>query len=118
GFTSVGNPYPSNIYVGTPSEPNSLYGNNPTVIGTLYFWNNPPRSLNDNGTPENEDDDYWEYTGTKYQTCTSGGCTKDGGDFISVGQGFIVRTLETAPTESQVTFTNSMRVNDATYFFK
>jgi len=108
GFTSVGNPYPSNIRVtGDPS----LYSENAAVIDVLFFWNNPPREYN-------EETETWEYTGTKYVTCSTGGCTKPGGDFISVGQGFIVRTLEAAPTESQVTFTNSMRVNDATEFLK
>ena len=108
GFTSIGNPYPSNIRA---IGENSLYSNNSSVVDVLYFWNNPEREFN-------ETTETWEYVGTKYVTCSTGGCTKPGGDFISVGQGFIVRTLPNAPENSQVTFTNSMRVNNATTFLK
>lgn len=108
GFTSVGNPYPSNIMV---TGTNSLYDLNSSVIDVLFFWNNPERVWN-------ETTETWEYTGTKYVTCTTGGCTKPGGDFVSTGQGFIVRTLPAAPENSQVSFSNAMRVNDATVFLK
>jgi len=94
-YTSIGNPYPSNISV------NSLVSAN-TDIATLYFWNN------------NHGD------GNNYATCTNGvGCTaaSGGGDVpngtIAVGQGFIVGT-----SSSSVSFNNDMRVDDNGSFFK
>src|SRR5690606_204304 len=58
GFTSVGNPYPSNI------DPAALMAANGS-IGTIYFWNNPERVLV-------EAPDTYGYTGTKYVTYSAG----------------------------------------------
>lgn len=94
-YTSIGNPYPSNI------DLSLLIAANPG-ISTLYFWNN-----NHNA-------------GNNYASCTSGvGCVAatGGGSVpngtISAGQGFIVETSETS-----VNFDNSMRVADEAEFFK
>lgn len=99
-YTSVGNPYPSNI------DPELLLAGN-TDIQTLYFWNNPERIDNGDGT--------WSYTGTKYITFTGAGFSDPSydGNSITVGQGFIVES-----TGSSVNFTNEMRVADAGEFFK
>ena len=94
-YTSIGNPYPSNIRL------NDLYVANPD-INAVYFWNNT------------------QSTGNNYATCTNGmGCvaaagggnTPDG--IITTGQGFIVHT-----DANSVSFDNSMRVNDSGIFFK
>ncbi|SMC93325.1 T9SS sorting signal type C domain-containing protein, partial [Moheibacter sediminis] len=93
-YTSVGNPYPSNI----DSE---LFMSANGSVSTLYFWNNTGQA------------------GMNYATYTTlGGSPAGGGsetptDFISVGQGFLVES-----SSSSVTFNNEMRVSDATIFFK
>lgn len=94
-YTSIGNPYPSNISI------NTLYAAN-TGINTLYLWNNNYSS------------------GNNYATCTNGmGCTAatGGGNtpngVITVGQGFIVHT-----DDASVAFNNSMRVGSNGIFFK
>src|SRR5690606_26720617 len=94
-YTSIGNPYPSNITV------SALYAANPD-ISTLYLWNNN------------------HSTGNNYATCTNGvGCTAAAGGgntpngVITVGQGFIVHT-----TATSVAFNNAMRVENGGIFFK
>ncbi|WP_396185856.1 reprolysin-like metallopeptidase [Flavobacterium sp.] len=100
GYNAVGNPYPSTI-----SIDNFISGNTGNINGTLYFW----RKRN-NATPPP----------TSYSTCTSAGCTVLNShtypnvDYISIGQGFLVKA-----TTTTLNFTNSMRVADNTnQFFK
>ena len=99
GYNAVGNPYPSTISIA-----NFISGNIDNIDGTLYFW----RKRNDASNQ------------TSYSTCTSAGCTINNShiyansDFISVGQGFIVKA-----TSTTLNFTNSMRVaNNQNQFFK
>lgn len=99
GLNAVGNPYPSTI-----SIDNFISGNSGNINGTLYFW----RKRNDATNL------------TSYSTCTSVGCTVNNvhsyanSDFISVGQGFIVKA-----TSTTLNFTNSMRLaNNQNQFFK
>ncbi|MFA7686819.1 MAG: choice-of-anchor Q domain-containing protein [Moheibacter sp.] len=101
GFTSVGNPYPSNI------DPQKLLTGN-SGVSNLFFWNNPQRIYN----AETEN---WGYTGTRYVAYSSLGFNNPDyeGKSISVGQGFIVYT-----TGSSVHFDNSMRASDDATFFK
>src|SRR5690606_26368400 len=100
-YTSIGNPYPSNI------DANLLMSTN--GISTLYFWVNTP--IVDG-----------EYVGNNYATYNLTGGVSNTGEIdgtgvpsgtIAVGQGFIVQT----PFIS-VSFNNSMRVSDAAEFFK
>ncbi len=100
GYNAVGNPYPSTI-----SIDNFISGNTGNIDGTLYFW----RKRNDISPPP-----------TSYSTCTSAGCTVLNShiypnvDFISVGQGFLVKA-----TSTTLNFNNSMRVaNNQNQFFK
>lgn len=100
GFNAVGNPYPSTI-----SIDNFISGNTGNINGTLYFW----RKRNNITPPP-----------TSYSTCTSAGCTVLNShtypnvDFISVGQGFLVKA-----TTTTLNFTNTMRVaNNTNQFFK
>ena len=101
-FYAVGNPYPSNI------KADSFINGNSTG-GTLYFW----RKTN-------------AAAGTAYATYTLlGGVGTDAGNgglglpngIIAPCQGFIVKTDVAATT---LTFTNAMRLQNATYgaFFK
>ena len=93
-YTSIGNPYPSNI------EAYYFIYTNPEV-STLYFWNN------------NHD------AGNNYATCTLGNCVAASGGgnlpngIISAGQGFIVATSGTS-----VNFNNLMRTDDTAVFSK
>lgn len=93
-YTSIGNPYPSNINADLLMSAN-------TGISTIYYWNNTGSA------------------GNNYATYTSLGGTAAGGgsaipnEFISVGQGFIVAT-----TDASVNFNNTMRVGNPANFFK
>ncbi|WP_026704644.1 T9SS type A sorting domain-containing protein [Flavobacterium soli] len=99
-FTSIGNPYPSTI------DALELFDANPS-LGALYFWTN---------TYAAEDGDY---TQNNYATYTIAGGTAvneegvEPTNHIAVGQGFIAYNDTT-----QVTFTNAMRVNNTTNFFR
>jgi hypothetical protein len=88
-YNGVGNPYPSTI------NADDFIANNATD-GTLYFWRKK------NGA-----------AGSAYATyTTAGGVANSGGiapnGTIQIGQGFIVKTLGTS-----VTFTNIMRTNNS-----
>jgi len=93
-YTSIGNPYPSNI------DADDFISSNPEV-STLYFWNNNHSA------------------GNSYATCTYGNCVAAAGGgntpngFISTGQGFIVAT-----TGTSVNFDNSMRTENNATFIK
>ncbi len=94
-YTSVGNPYASNI------EADAFLAANSNVAA-LYFWNNTG------------------VAGANYSTCTLGNCVAASGGgvtpngFITVGQGFLVETT----AGSTVSFDNSMRVSNAGVFSK
>jgi len=101
GFTSLGNPYPSNL------DPEKLLSSN-TGLSNLFFWNNPERIYN-------EDTQSWGYTGSRYVAYSSLGFNNPAyeGKSISVGQGFIAYT-----SGSSVSFDNSMRTSAEESFFK
>jgi hypothetical protein len=99
GFNAVGNPYPSTLNID-----NFINGNTGNINGTLYFW----RKRNDATNL------------TSYSTCTTAGCSLINShlytnqDYISIGQGFIVKA-----TSTTLNFNNSMRIaNTTNQFFK
>lgn len=103
-YTSVGNPYPSNL------DAYSFMVANPGV-STLYFWVNT--SLNEGS-----------YTGNNYASFNLTGGTSNTGStlpgaegvptgIISVGQGFIVGS-----SAASVSFDNTMRTSSPGEFFK
>jgi len=103
-YTSIGNPYPSNI------NADLLMGAN-DGISALYFWVNTPLESG-------------EYVGNNYASYNFLGGTSNTGSsmpgadgvpngIISVGQGFIVET-----TDDSVSFDNTMRTSNPTEFFK
>lgn len=103
-YTSVGNPYPSNI------DADLFLLENPNVF-SMYFWTNYNPF------------DGSEYTGNNYATYTFMGGTGTSGPennealvpngVISVGQGFIVFNAA-----NSVSFNNDMRINASSLFFK
>jgi hypothetical protein len=102
-YNLVGNPYPSVINV-----QDFLSVNRGLIGGTLYFW----RKVNAAG-------------GTAYATRTNLGGTatpssETPNEFIQIGQGFIVQSLNTGTTVIPNFFTNLMRVPNpnSTQFFK
>ncbi len=101
GFTSVGNPYPSNI------DPQEFLTANPGV-SNLFFWNNPQRVYN-------AEAESWGYAGSRYVAYSSLGFNNPAyeGKSISTAQGFIVYA-----SVSSIYFDNSMRTSDHATFFK
>ena len=102
-YNLVGNPYPSVINVQY-----FLSVNNGLIGGTLYFW----RKVNAAG-------------GTAYATRTNLGGTatpssETPNEFIQIGQGFIVQSLNIGTTVIPNFFTNLMRIPNpnSTQFFK
>ncbi len=100
-FNAIGNPYPSAI-----SLDSFITNNSNAIEGTLWFW----RKFN-------EDNNL-----VSYSTCTTVGCTTNNNatyidsDFISVGQGFIVKAKV---GQSNLNFTNAMRSSgNVNQFFK
>lgn len=91
GFNAIGNPFPSVI-----SLDDFINDNNTAIEGTLWFW----RKFN-------EDNNL-----TSYTACTTVGCTTNNNatyidsDFISVGQGFIVKAKS---GQTNLNFTSTMR---------
>ena len=88
-FNAVGNPYPSAMNIDAFISQNAA-----NIEGTLWFW----RKTNDGDNA------------ISYSTCTTVGCSLPNGNtysndnYISVGQGFLVKA-----TGSAVNFNNSMR---------
>jgi len=101
GYNLVGNPYPSTLNI------DSFLSANDNIDGTLWFWRKSNNYLNT----------------TSYTTCTIAGITSfangasySNDNFISVGQGFIVKAK---PGMTTLNFTNSMRIaNNENQFFK
>ena len=100
-INATGNPYPSAI-----SLDSFINENSNAIEGTLWFW----RKFNDDNNL------------VSYSTCTIIGCTANNNatysdtDFISVGQGFMVKAKE---GQTILNFTNSMRSNgNVDQFFK
>jgi len=92
GYNAVGNPYPSSLDMDA-----FITGNSAAIEGTLWFW----RKTND------------ATNAVSYSTCSTVGCTLENGhnyineNYISVGQGFIVKAKA---GQSSVAFNNnSMR---------
>ncbi|WP_396145117.1 hypothetical protein [Flavobacterium sp.] len=92
-FNAVGNPYPSTLLMN-----NFINGNSSSIEGTLWFW----RKINDNNNL------------VSYSTCTTLGCTLNNNaiytdsNFISIGQGFLVKAKTGQTT---LNYNNSMRSN-------
>ena len=103
----LGNPYPSAISL------NDFVLANPAIDGTLYFWQHltPATSAIDNPFYNGY---IYNYSDSEYLAANSLGSTPPGfNDYIAAGQGFFALMLDSAPTSSNVTFSNTMRGNFA-----
>ncbi|WP_407557387.1 T9SS type A sorting domain-containing protein [Winogradskyella sp. 4-2091] len=103
----LGNPYPSAISL------KDFVDANPAIDGTLYFWQHSTPVSSSIDTPFYEGYAY-NYSDTDYLAANSLGSTPPGfNDYIASGQGFFALMLDSAPTNSNVTFSNTMRGNYA-----
>ncbi|MDB4655973.1 HYR domain-containing protein [Flavobacteriales bacterium] len=103
-YNLVGNPYPSAISAA------QFVSDNPNIDGTIAFWDD---DLTGGSGYNRSDYAYWNGTGG---LGTGAGINGAPTDFISSGQGFIVRALN--PSTS-VNFSNAQRVSGSnTQFFR
>ncbi|SMC34531.1 M36 family metallopeptidase [Moheibacter sediminis] len=102
-YTSVGNPYPSNI------DADVFLAQN-LEVETLYFWTNTSPAT-ETGYEQNN---YAYYTLMGGTDANGDGTSEIPNGIISIGQGFIVKTNNA----STVNFNNSMRISGAAPFFK
>jgi hypothetical protein len=110
GYNLVGNPYPS------PIDAVSFVSGNPAINGNLYFYAHT-LSLGATGLyPEGTNYAVWNSLGSTASTQgTSGVPALVPNGIIQVGQGFIVRAINSGA----INFTNSMRVgNTENQFFR
>src|SRR5690606_11295033 len=113
-FTSIGNPYPSNLKLGNdPAHTgNDTFLNANPEVAAIYFWTNTYEADGNGG-----------YVGNNWAVYTFLGGTSAGMGsqgvtplpYVAPGQGFIIRSTGTADT---VGFNNSMRTSAETVFFK
>ena len=97
-FALVGNPYPSSI------SSVAFIADNPTLTGTLYFWNHST-ATNYSQTNGNTSADYAHWTSLG---STSGNSSEQPNDYIGSCQGFFVQAGNTGTP--QIVFNNSQRV--------
>lgn len=100
-YTSIGNPYPSNI------DANELFYQNPGLTN-IYFWTNSSPT-DENGYYTQNNYAYYNLSGGVAANANSLTPTR----MITVGQGFIVSS-----TTSQIQLNNGMRTNDNGLFLK
>lgn len=97
-FALVGNPYPSSI------SSVAFIADNPTLTGTLYFWNHST-ATNYSQTNGNTPADYAHWTALG---STSGNSSEPPNDYIGSCQGFFVQAGNAGTP--QIIFNNSQRV--------
>lgn len=99
----LGNPYPSAISL------QDFVAANSDIDGTLYFWQHltPATSAIDNPFYNGY---VYNYSDSEYLAANSLGSTPPGfNDYIASGQGFFALMLDSAPSNSSVSFSNTMR---------
>ncbi len=109
----MGNPYPSSISI------DDFVRANPDIDGTLYFWTYLNSASSESNVPFYGDYRY-NYDASDYASANPFGSVPHGfNDYIASGQAFFALMLDTAPTTSNVTFSNTMRnstyANDGFY---
>jgi hypothetical protein len=106
GWNLVGNPYPS------PIDADAFVGDNPSIYGSLYFFDSDTSGGNDYNT-----NDYGVYnTITTDTAATGGGSVGIPNGIIAVGQAFFVKKLSSG--SSALSFKNTHRThNSSTQFF-
>lgn len=114
GYNLVGNPYPSNISF------DKLYdGNSALIYKTAWFWTNNKIYTPQQMGSQYEGNNYAIYNATggnsAAYTVSTGSTYSEG--FIKVGQAFIVQNKQQENSNSDLIFTNDMRVSDPGQFF-
>ena len=112
GFNMIGNPYPSNL------DFDALYDQNSSLIyGTAYFWTNQEYIAGQQGS-EYEGSNYAIYnrSGGVPAAYQNGVSSPIPTQYIKVGQGFIVQTMNGANNQP-LQFNNSMRSDNSSSVF-
>lgn len=112
GYNMVGNPYPSNL------DFDVLFAANSTKIeGVAYCWTNNDDQIISQQSNGYTGNNYAIYNGTGGMSATYFGYNnKKPNGYISVGQGFIVKT-KAAGKNQPLIFNNTMRTGDNANFY-
>lgn len=108
GWNLVGNPYPSGL-----NADDFMSANSGVIDGTVYFWD----ELGDSGF-DNEGADYAAYNTSGGGITGSGSGSVIPDQYISCGQAFYVHRTHTDVAGSNISFSNSMREAENSFFFK
>ncbi len=107
GWNFLGNPYPCGL-----NADDFLNENSSVIDGTVYFWDEP----GDSGF-DVEGGDYASYNPTLGASLGSGSGSVLPDKYISIGQAFYVHKTSSSPVSGTVTFKNSMKETENSYFF-
>ncbi|MGO4710669.1 T9SS type A sorting domain-containing protein, partial [Chryseobacterium sp. 2TAF14] len=112
GFNLVGNPYPSNLNL------NTFYNSNSARIShTFYFWDNTSNSVTTQGGATTTNIGYATYNPLVSAWVPAPNISSvPAGVIANIGQGFIVKTLNTS-VDPSLTFNNDMRTETGGSFF-
>ncbi|MFC7347691.1 FN3 associated domain-containing protein [Chryseobacterium zhengzhouense] len=121
GFNLIGNPYPSNLSLG------AFYAANSTRISsTFYFWDNKSTNVTLQNGASTTNYGYATFNAANGANPTwvpapngnGGTAVVPTGSVANIGQGFIVKTLNTS-VDASLTFNNDMRsATNGTFFNK
>lgn len=121
GFNLVGNPYPSSLNLGAFYTANSA-----RISSTFYFWDNKSTNVTLQNGASTTNYGYATFNAANGANPTwvpapngnGGTAVVPTGGVANIGQGFIVKTLNTS-VDTSLTFNNEMRVaTNGTFFNK
>ncbi len=121
GFNLIGNPYPSSLNLGTFYTANSA-----RISSTFYFWDNKSTNVTLQNGASTTNYGYATFNAANGANPTwvpapngnGGTAVVPTGGVANIGQGFIVKTLNTS-VDTSLTFNNEMRVaTNGTFFNK
>lgn len=112
GYNLVGNPYPSSLSL------DSFYtANSARISNTFYFWDNKSNSVTTQGGASTVNIGYATYNPlTSAWVPAPNISAVPSGTVANIGQGFIVKTLNTS-VDTSLTFNNDMRGSTNGSFF-
>lgn len=121
GFNLIGNPYPSSLNLGTFYTANSA-----RISSTFYFWDNKSTNVTLQNGASTTNYGYATFNAANGANPTwvpapngnGGTAVVPTGSVANIGQGFIVKTLNTS-VDTSLTFNNEMRgATNGTFFNK